>query len=84
LADHRHRDARACQRRRIIAYGADASPGLRVIYLTAYDILGVDDGGVGPLLRKPIDDEHLIATHSAEGSTRDGMARFLQIKTPFR
>jgi CheY-like chemotaxis protein len=36
-------------------------PGLKVIYLTAYDIPGVEDEANGPVLRKPIDDEHLIA-----------------------
>ena len=36
-------------------------PGIKVIYLTAYDIPGVEDEANGPVLRKPIDDEHLIA-----------------------
>jgi CheY-like chemotaxis protein len=36
-------------------------PGLKVIYLTAYDIPGVEDEVIGPILRKPIDDEHLLA-----------------------
>ncbi len=36
-------------------------PGLKVIYLTAYDIPGVEDEVIGPVLRKPIDDEHLLA-----------------------
>jgi CheY-like chemotaxis protein len=36
-------------------------PGLKVIYLTAYDIPGVEDEATGPVLRKPIDDEHLLA-----------------------
>jgi len=36
-------------------------PGLKVIYLTAYDIPGVEDEANGPVLRKPIDDEHLLA-----------------------
>ena len=30
-------------------------PGLKVIYLTGYDIPGVEEEDVGPLLRKPID-----------------------------
>ena len=36
-------------------------PGLKVIYMTAYDIPGVEDEALGPVLRKPIDDEHLLA-----------------------
>jgi CheY-like chemotaxis protein len=36
-------------------------PELKVIYLTAYDIPGVEDEAAGPILRKPLDDEHLIA-----------------------
>ena len=36
-------------------------PELKVIYLTAYDIPGVEDDAIGPVLRKPIDDEHLVA-----------------------
>jgi CheY-like chemotaxis protein len=36
-------------------------PGLKVIYLTAYDIPGVEDEVIGPILRKPIDDEDLLA-----------------------
>ena len=36
-------------------------PGLKVIYLTAYDIPGVEDEAAGPVLRKPIDDERLLA-----------------------
>ena len=36
-------------------------PGLKVIYMTAYDIPGVEEEGVGPVLLKPIDDEHLVA-----------------------
>ncbi len=36
-------------------------PELKVIYLTAYDIPGVEDEAIGSVLRKPIDDEHLIA-----------------------
>jgi CheY-like chemotaxis protein len=35
-------------------------PELKVIYLTAYDIPGVEDEA-GPVLRKPIDDEQLLA-----------------------
>jgi len=36
-------------------------PGLKIIYLTAYDIPGVEDEANGPVLRKPIDDEQLVA-----------------------
>jgi hypothetical protein len=35
-------------------------PELKVIYLTAYDIPGIEDEAIGTVLRKPIDDEHLI------------------------
>src|SRR5438093_8637092 len=31
-------------------------PDLKVIYLTAYDIPGVEDEAIGSILRKPIDD----------------------------
>jgi CheY-like chemotaxis protein len=36
-------------------------PELKVIYLTGYEIPGVEDDAIGPVLRKPIDDEHLLA-----------------------
>ena len=36
-------------------------PELKVIYLTAYDIPGVEDEAIGPVLRKPIEEEQLIA-----------------------
>ena len=36
-------------------------PDLKVIYLTAYDIPGVEDDAIGPVLRKAVDDEQLIA-----------------------
>ena len=36
-------------------------PGLKVIYLTGYEIPGVEDEANGPVLRKPIDDEQLLA-----------------------
>ena len=35
-------------------------PELKVIYLTAYDIPGVEDEAAGLVLRKPIDEEQLI------------------------
>jgi CheY-like chemotaxis protein len=34
---------------------------LKVIYLTAYDIPGVEDEAAGPVLRKPIDEDRLVA-----------------------
>jgi len=36
-------------------------PELKVIYLTAYDIPGVEDDAIGPVLRKPVDEEQLVA-----------------------
>src|SRR5208282_3123602 len=36
-------------------------PELKVIYLTAYDIPGVEDEAIGPVLRKPIDEDRLVA-----------------------
>jgi CheY-like chemotaxis protein len=36
-------------------------PGLPVVYMTGYDIPGVADEALGPILRKPIDDNELIA-----------------------
>ena len=36
-------------------------PGLKVIYLTGYDIQGMEDEADGPVLRKPIDEEQLVA-----------------------
>ena len=36
-------------------------PGLKIIYLTAYDIPGIEDEANGPVLRKPIDDDRLVA-----------------------
>jgi CheY-like chemotaxis protein len=36
-------------------------PELKVIYLTAYDIPGLEDEAAGPVLRKPIEDEQLVA-----------------------
>jgi len=32
-----------------------------IIYLTAYDIPGVEDDTIGLVLRKPIDEEQLVA-----------------------
>jgi CheY-like chemotaxis protein len=36
-------------------------PGLKTIYFTAYDIPGIEDEAVGPVLRKPIDPDQLVA-----------------------
>jgi CheY-like chemotaxis protein len=36
-------------------------PGLKVIYLTGYDIQGLEDEADGPVLRKPIDEGQLVA-----------------------
>ena len=36
-------------------------PAVKVIYMTAYDIPGLEDEAIGPVLRKPIDDDHLVA-----------------------
>ena len=36
-------------------------PGLKVIYLTGYDIPGLEDEADGPVLRKPIDEGQLLA-----------------------
>jgi CheY-like chemotaxis protein len=36
-------------------------PELKVIYLTAYDIPGVEDDAIGPVLRKPVDENRLVA-----------------------
>ena len=36
-------------------------PELKVIYLTAYDIPGLEDEAAGPVLRKPIDEAQLLA-----------------------
>jgi CheY-like chemotaxis protein len=36
-------------------------PGLKILYLTGYDIPGVEDEANGPVLRKPIDEGALVA-----------------------
>jgi CheY-like chemotaxis protein len=36
-------------------------PDLKVIYVTAYDIPGVEREALGPILRKPVDEENLVA-----------------------
>jgi CheY-like chemotaxis protein len=35
-------------------------PDLKIVYMTAYDIPGAEDEALGPVLRKPIDDDRLI------------------------
>jgi CheY-like chemotaxis protein len=35
-------------------------PDLKIIYLTAYDIPGLEDEAIGSVLRKPIDDSCLV------------------------
>jgi CheY-like chemotaxis protein len=36
-------------------------PDLKIIYVTAYDIPGVEREALGPILRKPVDEERLLA-----------------------
>ncbi len=36
-------------------------PNLKVVYMTAYDIPGAEDEALGPILRKPIDDDRLVS-----------------------
>lgn len=36
-------------------------PELKIIYLTGHDIPGLTDEALGPVLRKPIDNDHLVA-----------------------
>jgi CheY-like chemotaxis protein len=36
-------------------------PDLKVIYVTAYDIPGVEREALGPILRKPVNEENLVA-----------------------
>src|SRR5712691_36917 len=36
-------------------------PALKVIYLTAYDIPGIEDEAIGLVLRKPIDGDRLLS-----------------------
>jgi hypothetical protein len=35
-------------------------PSSKVIYLSGYDIPGVDDEALGPALHKPIESEHIL------------------------
>jgi CheY-like chemotaxis protein len=35
-------------------------PSIKVIYLSGYDIPGVDDEALGPALHKPIESEHIL------------------------
>jgi CheY-like chemotaxis protein len=34
---------------------------LKVVYVSAYDIPGVEDEAVGPVLKKPLDDDRLLS-----------------------
>jgi CheY-like chemotaxis protein len=36
-------------------------PNLKVVYMTAYDIPGAEDEALGPILRKPVDDDRLVS-----------------------
>jgi CheY-like chemotaxis protein len=36
-------------------------PDLKVIYVTAYDIPGAEREALGPVLRKPVDEENLVS-----------------------
>ena len=36
-------------------------PHVKILYMTGYDIPGVEDEALGPILRKPISDERLLA-----------------------
>jgi CheY-like chemotaxis protein len=36
-------------------------PDLKIIYITGHDIPGLTDEALGPVLRKPIDNDHLVA-----------------------
>ena len=36
-------------------------PSLKVIYVTGYDIPGVENEALGPVLRKPVDNENLLS-----------------------
>jgi CheY-like chemotaxis protein len=39
---------------------------IRVIYMTGYDIRGIDHEALGPVMRKPVSDDQLLATVAAE------------------
>jgi CheY-like chemotaxis protein len=45
-------------------------PGISVVYLSGYDIPGLETEALGPIIRKPVDDDHLL----------DAVARVLQVK----
>jgi CheY-like chemotaxis protein len=44
---------------------------IRVIYITGYDIPNIDRETFGPVLRKPLADDLLLATVAAELSAKD-------------
>jgi len=41
-------------------WGAFAAPILQVVYLTGYEIPGIENEALGPVLRKPVDNDALI------------------------
>lgn len=47
------------------------SPSIRVVYITGYDIPGIDQETFGPLMRKPLADDQLLATVATELSAKD-------------
>jgi CheY-like chemotaxis protein len=42
------------------AFGFLRRPDLPVVYLTGYEIPGIEDEALGPVLRKPVDNDALI------------------------
>lgn len=46
------------------------NPDIRVIYVTGYDIPGIDRETFGPLMRKPLANDQLLATVATELSTK--------------
>jgi hypothetical protein len=52
---------------------------LKVIYLTAYDIPGVEDDTIGPVLRKPIDEDRLAAEVRCVLGPADTGAQFISV-----
>ncbi len=46
------------------------NPSIRVVYITGYDIPGIDRKTFGPLLRKPLADDQLLTTIATELSRK--------------
>jgi CheY-like chemotaxis protein len=46
-------------------------PDISVIYLTGYEIPGLATEALGPIIRKPVDDDHLLdaVAHAAQAKT---------------